>query len=268
MAALYQDRLNKLIFGYNNKIVNTPNDISMCIIAYTKSKDNLIVNEIISQWEFNTTTCTLEIYLDEFTAKVLDASNKIDKYQIEYKSLSNNSVTTNEIGEQGLAFICFKLKRDFSSAVETKFYARVQALNGNDECILQSGWMNLGAGDGAEQLAQQDIAYKYFEENIDKNGKGSVNINEWIDVLTGIKGFDDFNVWEMKCIFYLIMYLKRKATNTKKNEEMNQQDFFRFLREDESFGYKHVYREFMNVLLDEVPDLMKQISINDIEYSW
>ena len=89
---MQHDRFDKLVYGYSNKIIDTQNDISMCIIAFTKSKDELILNKVSSkmmpeladqhiciQW-FN--GFVMEIYSDEFTAKLIDYFNE---YQIKFK---------------------------------------------------------------------------------------------------------------------------------------------------------------------------------------
>ena len=80
MVSLYQGRLNKLVFGYTNIIIKTPNDVSTCILAYAQTEDDLIVNEItckmIPFMENSSRNwlniCTLQIYLDEFFSKVID----------------------------------------------------------------------------------------------------------------------------------------------------------------------------------------------------
>ena len=100
--------------------------------------------------------------------------------------------------------------------------------------------------------AKRGVADKYYEENIDKTGKGYVNINEWIDVLTEIDGFNEFNVWEKKRIFYYTMYLSTRVA------KMYKQDFYLFVNTYTlGSGYHQVYGHFMNALCDKVPDLIK-----------
>ena len=271
MASLYQDRLNKLVYGYNNQIVDLPNDVSKCILAFTQKKKELILNQVKSttmtklnksnmvnfQWFI---ICSLEIYLDEFTAKVIDYSNNIDKYRVEYKC--NNSTSTidssctNKIGEQGLAFITLQTHLTDFNAESTDSY-RVHAVNANNNCILQSQWMTYNRNFGSVAWAKQNIAYKYFKENIDINGKGYVNINEWIDALTKIEGFDGFNVWEMKRIFHFVMHLRKNMLDTNHMEvmkQMDKQDFYEFVRKDAD-KYNAIYKRFIDVLQDKNPNL-------------
>ena len=271
--------MNKLVYGYNNRIINTPNDISMCIIAFTQSQDALFLNEIktnmITKINNSPTggrplwfqVCSIELYLDEFTAKLINFAHNIDKYRVEYKSKSLvDSVSTNEIGEQGLAFIIIETKQQ-GYFDEVDYSYRAQAVDDNNNCILQSQWITHKSFLVSPGWIQEEVVNKYFKENIDVNGKGYIGINEWIDSFTRTGGFDEFSVWEMKRIFYYIMHLQKNSHNTNEMKvlgQMDAKDFHLFLRNDPD-KYNQIYKKFIDVLKDKVPNLFDDSFLGWIE---
>ena len=263
MLSFYRDRLNKLVCGYNNEIIDTPADISIYITSYTESTDKLIFDQVASDKRIKNFESGMqmkwfhlykfEIFMDEFTAKIIDCANNINEYQIQYKSSSvNNNDTiqifnTNQIGEQGLAFIDIEIE---IPALIGSF--QVEAMNNKNKCIMRGGFISIPIPTSNLLFAKKNVVHKYFEKNIDTTGQGYVTIHEWIDVMKKIKGFKDLDEWEMKRIFYYIMYLKDDIDEMGK---MSKNDFYGFLSVDMD-TYCQVYKQFVKILQKQEPELL------------
>ena len=259
--SFYKKRLNKLVCGYNRKIINTPNDISLCILAYAQTTDQLFFNKIsASRKAFSDVGMIgeewrdvqrFEIYLNEFTAKVIDYSNNIHKYKIQYKT---GTFHTNQIGKQGLAFIETQIKSSPSVNI-INYSFQAEAINNANVSIMKSGWITTQVRRSWTFSARGWVAHEFFARNIDKKGKGFINIKEWIDILNEIEGFNELNDWEMKRIFYFIMYLKDVEQNMIFIDLMEKKDFYGFLLFNVD-TYCGLYQKFINILKDKEPDLM------------
>ena len=123
---------------------------------------------------------------------------------------------------------------------------------------MKSEWVDCAINVNSSLLANQDVAKTYFETNIDEFGEGSVNITEWIAALSKMEIFNEFDVWEMKRIFYVIMF---SVGNDGDMLRMDKKDFGRFFSDDLNV-YQQIYRKFIKILEDEIPDLI----LNDDGY--
>ena len=276
MASLYKDRLNKLVYGYNRKITDTPMEISMCILAYADVKCKLIVNEIASRIEVAGNIGpgmklreihTMEIYLDEFAARIIDYNHdtSIDHYQVEYESTSNDNddimkTQINQIEERGLAFIEIKLEEPIT------FPSRLQAVNSNKECIMTIEWKKFGGHIQTNEYnvrISRDVAYKYFK----RFGQKHVDINKWIVTLSEMEDFKKFGVWEMKRIFYFTMYLKEKGILDSGEEmrRMQKTDFHTLL----CFHFNnYTYNEFVNIFIEQMVRDFGEVFEHNIDFIW
>ena len=256
-STFFQERLNKLVYGYNNEIVATPNDIATCIISYLQEDKEITFRKVAAIKMYSSDKYTFEIYLSDFLAKVIDYSRNIKKYEIKYissmKSFESLNDSTDKINERGLAFIDIETqpKPGYSSF-------SVQAMNEDDECIAESGWIKVAPvlGSWQSQYSTQ-VVDKYFEDTIDKTGNGYVTMDEWVAVLNEMEEFNEFDVWEKKKMFYFQMYRKLKYAfvNDGIRKEMDKFDFFAFVATEDLDGYDERYQKFIYVFKNGMPDL-------------
>ena len=192
-SSLYEDRLNKLVYGHNNKLIDVPDDVSNCIINFIFSSEH---NKIMLQTVVSSLLrIEIEIFMDEFIAKVIDYSS-IKQYQIESKftpkaelpnflgnycflrNCAMETIPSQRIYQDGISFIYIPFPLMYKS-----YSLQVTAIDNDDNIMMTSEWLKIGKQDPSFSQTFNGTATTtntYFDKFVDVNNRGSVGIHEWI----------------------------------------------------------------------------------------
>ena len=279
---VYQDRLNKLVYGYiNNQIIDTPQDISYYITKYlyNVNDDKLIFQKVCDgkiatdkeDNDYMKLEIEMEIFMDEFVSKVVNPSH-IKYYQVDYKCIEHEQSTdilvTIEIEhrkslitkiiypQNGIAFINIP-----SSIIKSLFFSlQVLAMGDNDNILIKSDWINFEQYPHRIPLiltSNPVSANKYFDTCIDTENNGFLELDDWVCALTKINELNVFEMNEMKRIFYYMIHIGGNDANNG-IFEIDRTDFYEFIvcRDcDISDKYYGVYNRFINIVRSKIPNL-------------
>ena len=271
--SIYEDRLNRLVHGYNKRIMDIPNDISYCIIDFIFcSNDKNVIFQQVNNGNNNGIMCVeMEIFMDSFMAKVMNYS-RIKQYIIEYKYESifenlfkNNhnmiqTITTKRIYEDGISFINVPVSMEYRSSLQAT------AMDYDDNSVIKSEWIDIPFINYYLPYIvprnTETTANTYFDQHIDLNNKSSIGITEWISAFMKMKEMQQFTELELKRIFYYIIeyYASKKSVKSHQVQEVTASDFHDFITCQDYDVLKHYsdpYKKFMNIIRRRIPGLMR-----------
>ena len=275
--SLYQDRLSKLVDGYNKNIIDAPDDISYCIFNFIFcSDDSKLMLQKVNDGNNRFDGVEFEIFMEPFLARVIDYS-QIKEYKVRYKQEkiksedSANNVTTKRIYNDGIAFMDLKLEMDWESYGST-WWVQASGMATDDNILIQSEWIDVKINPYLPYMlyATDKTTNEYFNEYIDINNHESIDIDDWILAVSEMEEMQEFTKLELKRIFY---YIVQYHANGKANEEDNQEDdvswtgkidaknFHDFITCEEYDileNYSEVYRRFITLVRAKVPELLKK----------
>ena len=283
-APLFEDRLNKLVYGYSNNITITPQDVSYCIMKYvTKSDDDklefqkicdgkMISSSYIDKDEENDNldqAIEMEIFMDQFVAKVINSPN-IKYFQVDYKHIEQQpsnqllvtieiehrkSLKTTNIYKNGcIAFINIP-----GSILRSQLFSlQVIAMNENDNMMIKSDWITFEQHPHLPVILKSnaEAANMYFIQYIDTENNGFLDEDEWISALSKLEDFNGFTMFEMQRIFYYMIYVG--GGDGKGILEIDRSDFYEFITCRDLYilnRYSSVYEKFINIVRAKIPDL-------------
>ena len=261
MSSVYEDRLELLLAGYtrNVHIDSIPSDIIHHCQIWLKEKTVLS----ITRWIYMYTQLPLELQLTGFINKIINYQH-IDRYEV--KCVMNPSSTLNKsqnLTKQDRArmfirnvhkiydsnCLAFVGKGEITQGQTrapgvrqvSEWGIKVSVYDKRSRIICESCWRSFDRLMPTFFSHKQYDHYKieeYFNENIDIDNKGFVNVEKWI---IAMKQTEIITEDEMaKKVFYLIC----SVTESKRNE-VDADMFMVFLCDD---GYQKYNKEYISFM--------------------
>ena len=282
--SLYVNRLSKLVDGYIKNIIDAPDDISYCVFNFVFcSDDNKLMVQKVNDGNNRFDGVECEIFMETFVAKVIDCS-RIKEYKIRYKQEnmksedSAKSISTKRIFNGGIAFIDLKLK--ISMCIhENKWLIQALGIATDDNILMESEWVDFQTNRRLPYMlyATDKTTDEYFNEYLDVNNRGTIEIDDWISALRKMEEMKEFTELELKRIFY---YIVKYHANTQSRysygteieqdnekdtvsytEKIDKRNFHNFIvcdRFNILKNYSEVYRTFITLVRSKVSGLLRR----------
>ena len=269
LKSLFKRRIDLLISGFIRQLSLTymvSKDIETSFSSWIVDKEDKYIMDT-NHVKLMHPSRLFEIRIHPLIAKIGNISGY--KFECRYlkKSWRNPSV-------KQLSTIQVSISRDdifdtdnnssLLSFIEIKFYTdpwvefsyQVSAVDDNGDVIVQSLWTQIN-GNKPPRPPFFPLSSTIFTNKI-TNGKGAVNLNQWLDALKRNGICSDKNILDYKGLFYCSQYLKFKEKNRPKAHPslpliMDQEDWSRITGAVFKDKYGEMLKKIRHTLHTSVP---------------